>query len=315
MDDMMQKITGLLTLSEGILCRKEVLGKSFKAQIENKEVDIFFPQYPDIEGNDPVIGISAPLLPPLIAKKWKRGEEELLWGYPMHYPSGESCIELLAMSAECNTETVNDDADSLYGAIKRWEHAFVDYLKVETKQGTGRDKNIRRRSCTLELFSNEYIQENGIKELFGYIPNLKHFASCDNIERAIVFANTGKELKTEYQMLLSAYEARKSNQNRRSILDACAAVEIMLVNQITKYCQSIGLPSEVLLKKYLYLGDRFDLVKTLSTSFPREDYRTKIITPRNKVMHNKDVYPSDQTTDDLVKCVEVFLKHFHEAYF
>lgn len=308
-------MTGLLTLSNTILCKKEVLGKTYECEIDGIKAQIHFPQYPVIDESNPIIGISNPLLPPEIGASWKRGEEPLSWGYPMNYPEGNSCVELLALSIECKKENVNENASKLYETIQTWEYAFIDYLKLETKQGIDRDKNIRRNSCILELMEDKYLPNNRPITLSLTIPTDDSFASETNIINAISFANSGKELMIEYQMLLSAYEARRTNQNRRAILDACAAMEITLLDQINQYCHSIGLSPEILTKKYRYLGERIDLLKKIGGSIPNSDYKALVVDPRNAVMHNRDVYPSDETTEKLISCVEGFLNHFHDAYY
>lgn len=308
-------MTGLLTLSEQILCKKEVLGKSFNCEIAGIPLQICFPQYPVVEESNPIIGISNPLLPPEIGAIWKRGNNTLCWGYPMNYPSGHSCIELLALSVECGDELISTYAHRLYESIHNWEHAFIDHLKLETKQGVNRNKNIRHNNCNLELMVDEYVPDNRTITLCLNIPNESSYASENDISNAISFANSGAELFLEYQMLLSAYEARQQGQNRRSVLDACAAIEIALVKQIEGYCRSIGLSPSIILKKYRYLGERIELLKEIDKSVPNKDYQSLVVKPRNNVMHNNDIFPSDETTDRLIACVEVFLEHYHTSYY
>ncbi len=304
-------MTGLITLSDPILCKKEVLGKVYECEISGIKAQIHFPQYPD----NPSIDDNKPLLPPDIGARWNRGEKPLCWGFPMSHPDGNSCVELLALSVECKKENVNDYANKLYNTIKKWESAFIDLLKLETKQGTERDKNIVRKSCILELMEGKYIQDNRPTTFFAIFPDEETFASETNILNAISFANSGKELLTEYQMLLSAYEAIRQNQNRRAILDACTAMEKTLVKQIKNYCESSGLSPKKLTNKYRYLGERIDLLKKIDKSFPNDDYQKIVIDPRNALMHNDDVYPSDETTEKLIVCVKKILCHFHTTYY
>ena len=189
------------------------------------------------------------------------------------------------------------------------------YIKLEIKQNTERDENIHKNSCSLELMDRKYIPDpRPICFNMHLLIDVK-CASEKCIKEAIFFANSGKELLTEYQMLLSAYEARRQNENRRAILDACAAMEITIVKQIENFCDSKGFPSEIIIKKYLYLGDRIKLLRELYKDVPNENYKELVVEPRNALMHNKDVYPSDETTDNLFSCVEILLKHFYIAYY
>ena len=150
-------MTGLLTLSNQILCKKEVLGKTFECEIAGISIYLCFPIYPAVDDANPIIGICNPLCPPEIGATWKRDGKPLSWGYPMKHPSGDSCVELLALSIECDKEQVDDYAKKIYDSINKWEHAFLDYLKLETKQGTERNKNIGRNTCFLELLEDRYI--------------------------------------------------------------------------------------------------------------------------------------------------------------
>ncbi|MBQ6293766.1 MAG: hypothetical protein IJK77_07865 [Lachnospiraceae bacterium] len=306
---------GLLTLSEQILCKKEVLGKAFECSIADEQVLIHFPLYPVIDDSDSWFGVGTPLLPPKIEREWKKGAFSLSWGFPMSHPAGDSCVKMLAITTQCEKSYTNTCAQKLYASIERWELAFVDHIKLETKQNIERDQNIQRDTCKFELFEDNYIPEKKTIRIYAIIPSAKTFASEKNILNAIAFADSGKELLLEYQMLLSAYEARRQNQNRRAILDACSAMEITLVDEINQYCQSIGLPPEILINKYRYLGERIDLLKTLDNGFPNEDYKALVINPRNAVMHNKTVFPSDEVTDKLISCVEGFLGHFHPSFY
>lgn len=309
------EMKGLLTLSEDILCKKDVLGKEFEIEIGGVKANLFFPQYPIVDASDPKIGINNPLLPPEIGSSWKRGEEQLSWGYPLMWPSGESSVCLLALFVECTQEQVSNCADILYRSIVKWEHAFIDYLKLKTKQGVIRDKSISRNTCTFELLEEKYIPRNQSICLYLTVPDSQSFATEDDIMSAIVFANSEKELFLEYQMLLSSYEARRNNQNRLAILDACSAMELSLVEQINNYCHSKGLPPEILQNKYRYLGEKIDLLKKINIGLPNLDYKTMIIMPRNDVMHNKAVFPSDEVTDKLISCVEAYLEYFHISYY
>lgn len=309
-------MTGLITLSNSILCKKEVLGLSFDCEIEGIKLRLCFPQYPVVDESSPIIGISNPLLPPEIGATWKREGESLYWGCPMSHPAGNSCVELLAVSVVCDKESVSDYTRTLYESLQKWEHAFIDYLRLETKQGPQRNQNKQRNSCSLELMDDGgYIPDNKTVTLYGVFPDTDSFASESDIMSAISFADSGKELLLEYQMLLSSYEARRQNQNRRAILDACTAMEITLVNQINHYCHSIGLHPDILTNKYRSLGDRIELLREIGVSFPNRDYKKMVVKPRNDVMHNREIYPSDETIDKLITCVEAFLGHFHTTYY
>lgn len=305
---------GLLELSEGIFCKKEVLGKSFEIMISDIKAYLIFPNYLNKKYD---FYSSHSLLPPNIFVNTKLKTDEIFWGHIMQAPSGNSIVNNLAILGDYEENEYFDIAKKIYDSIETWEHAFIDYLKIKTKQGTEIDYNSKRASCGLVLFDdNNYSINNSINiNIKLAFPDMNVYASEDDIKKAISFANSKKELALEYQMLLSSYNAIRINRKRQALLDACAAIEISLVKQIEKYCELITLDPTILLDKYRYLGDRFDLVKKIKKDFPNENYRKLIVTPRNEVFHNKKVNPSNKTILDLISCVEKFLEYFNEAYY
>ena len=308
-------MTGLLTLPGRILCKKEVLGKIYDCVIAGIKAQVCFPQFPIIDAEAPVVGIFTNLLPPEIGTRWKRGEETLLWGEPFIYPDGDSSVRLLALYIECEKAQVNDYARKIYAAIEKWTNAFINHLVLETKQSIRGYESTDQYPKIVELMDDKYIPEERTINISFRLSDNESYASEKNIIRAIAFADSGKEMLLEYQMLLSAYEAIQFGENRRAILDACSAMEITIVNQINEYCISKGVPSDILINKYRYLGERLELLKKIGCSYPDEDYKGIVVDPRNALMHNKEINPTDVTTDELVACVERFINHFYMAYY
>ena len=233
----------------------------------------------------------------------------------MQHPLGDSSVQTLALLVECDSALEEEYANKLYTAIERWEFSFIDYLKLDTKQGIGRDKNIHRKACKLELHNNHYIPNNRMISFYLVFPCHDNLASKKSIEQAIEYADSEKEFSPEYQMLLASYDARKNGLDRLAILNACSAAELHLVSQIEVFCKSKGLDSSILLNKYLSLGDRFRLVEKVNDYFPKLDYSTLIVTPRNKLMHNRDTNPDDKTTDALITSVREYLEFYHVALY
>lgn len=307
-------MVGLLSLSDTLFCKKDVLGRVFECEINGIKAQIFFPVFPVIDENKSKIGLLNPLLPPQLGKTWKRGNESLDWGEPKSYPDGNSCVKLLALSIECDKESVNENAAKLYESIEKWEHAFLAFLKLVTKQGLDRDRNIGRNTCFLELMDDKYIPNHTPIEISLVIPSDNSFASEEQVRAAISFANSGSDLLLEYQMLLSSYCAVNQNQNRRAIMEACAALEIVLIKQINQLCQKGQLPKSSSIEK-MSLGDRIKLVRENVQGLPKKDYDKIVVNPRNDVMHGRNNFPTDDTTNTLIACIEDILSHFHIAYY
>lgn len=309
---MSNSVVGILALSEDVACKKEVLGKSFPALIGGINACLLFPEYNEAN-ND--VGDRNPLLPPRVFSSWKRRGDPCFWGFVCNQPSGNSIINVIALSIDCDTDGIDECSQRIYKAKTKWEHAFVDYLKLETKQNIYRDKNNTRNPGMLRLYaSGKEIQDMQPYHIYLSPIYEESAASIDSILEALSFANSGKELLLEYRMLLSAYEARQKNRNRQAIIDASAAAEICIVRNIKKHFSASGLNGEFFLKKYKSLGDRFGLMHQFDGSFLDTEYQNKIVRPRNDVVHSNTQIPSDETTDELIQATEDCLKYFFDGY-
>ena len=233
----------------------------------------------------------------------------------MHYPEFNSFVKKILFLAECEESETQDVAQRLYSVIGKWEIAFTRFCKLCTKQQMARVKNENLPRNLVLLSPQGYIQNNLPAYLHCQLHGDGEFLSDEQIKQAITFASSGRELLLEYQMLLSAYAARKECQNRQAIIDACSAVEICLVNKIKSFSNEKDIDPDLFLKKYRSLGDRFRLVAKIDTCFPVSDYDNIIVNPRNNIAHNRDVYPSDEVTDKLLVAVEQCLKHYHVTYY
>lgn len=307
-------IKGVLKLSNSILCNRDVLGRSFECEIDGIKASIHFPQFPIVDESKPQIGISNPLLAPEIGKQFSDHGDPLFWGIPVSYPAGNSSVNRLVISVECEETQNKDRAKVLYESYEQWVYSFIIYLMLETKQNLERNRN-KDEFAFLQLVDDKYIPNMTPVNLCLNIPVNSSFASEVQIINAIHFANSGKELLFEYQMLLSAYCAIQENQNRRAIMDACVALEIFLVNQIKLTCQSKQTSSDTYNVDNLSLGERIKLIRLLDQRFPNKDYDNLIVKPRNDLMHGRCIYPEDEKTINLVLCVEEILNFYHKSYY
>ena len=302
-------MTGIITLSENVLCKKEVLGRTYSCEIGGITAKLHFPNYPQN------IDMNNHLESPASVNGLKDYNNSITWGCLMVHPKGDSCVNKLAITVECEMCEADDFAEKIFKSVWKWEHAFIDYLRLATKQGVYRDKNLRRNTCDLELFNYDYIPKDVIATINLRIPKEIEFANENDINNAIKFADSGREMLFEYQMLLSSYDAIRNNQNRRAILDACAALEIVLSKQIVIYCGLHDVPEKLLLNKYRYLSEKINLLRIIDSDFPQVDLDNSVIIPRNALMHSTDVYPTDDITDRLISCVKQVLNYYHKSYY
>ena len=294
---------------------ENVLNIKDLCEIAGISTRIYFPGCPEIKTDYPGFLHSNYLIPPEIGKRWKRGNEQLCWGYIVQYPSCINLVEQLAISVECDDAQSNSISSELYEAIDEWEHSFVTYLRLETKFGTERDLNIWDKTCQLELFDDKYIPRNQSIVIHGDIPGSEKAASVSKVGDAVSFASSGKEMFLEYQMMLSCYEARRCGRNRQAVIDACSAIELCLVKNIKKYLMKLGLEQKLFLDKFRTLNDRFELINRLDTSIQFTDYKDCVVKPRNAVVHNNTFAVADETVDKLIECVEKYLEHYFEGYY
>ncbi len=308
-------LKGIISFKKGILCKQEVLGKSYQGKISNIDVNISFPFVSIKNDGDSMnlVGMGNPLKAPHNGKNLKHGDEPVFWGYPMSFPTMNSFVKCVLIEAQlCE----NQQPQELYDHIGQWQHSVVTYCELLSKQHFERKNILLNDSNVLELISEKgYIQNNAPQRISGTIHSSSEFVSELQIREAINFASSNKELFLEYQMLLSAYESTKHNHNRQAIIDACSATEIVLIKVIQDFCNKKGIDSEILISKYRSLGERFDLVKKLDNSFPNIDYKNDIVKYRNDVAHNRNVYPSNGQTDTLISAVEQLLAHYHKNYY
>lgn len=305
-------LTGFLKLGRSLHCLGDVLGQIIPAQINNINVLVHFPRADENTFQpDGMKGIACPLLSPEIFKKWTLKCKPFEWGYPASLPKFTAVVERVVITCECEEYQREGIAEKIYSDIERWEKSFLNYCFVSNIELSERDYNKEPFESEFFLCDKSYIPRK--KAPGGMVINTsepENALSLNLITNAIKFASSEKDLRLEYQMLLSACNAVSENNNRQAIVDACSALEICLVNVITKECQRIGIDKDILLEKYRSLGDRVSLAKKLFTNVSLPDAKSLVVYPRNNLAHNNNIYPTDKITDQLIACVKSWLDHF-----
>lgn len=306
-------LNGLLTLPQSILCSDEVLGKCFAATIAEIPVEVYFPYFNDECA--PSIGINNPLLPPSIAKTWKRGTAPLNWGHPVSYPKIDALVALVAFSISCCQTAEQEIAQIIYNDIDRWTNAFVHYCILETKQGVYHSKITSSRKIELELLGSDgYIPKSTTTTILAYFHQDSEALTIKQIEGAMAFASSQQSMKIEYEMLLTSYFAKMHDQNNLAIINACSAVEISLNNVIQQFADKKGINLKILTSKYRTLGQKFELLHWID-EIPPTIQTSKITEIRNRVAHNDGSTISDSETDTLIYEVEKCLAHYSPQYY
>lgn len=312
------RIEGPFQFTVGIPCKPEVLGQQYSTQIGGVSVELVFPGIPmeETEDGQQKVKRTYYLLPP-DGKTFKIWGDEIDWGSPRQYPRTNSFVRAVLISFDCEESIAEDSSQKVYSAIEKWEDALISYCQLSIKYSLGHGvRHHRNTHQSLKLFSpNGYTQPQMPTIIQGTIYSEDCYLSVGQMMEALAFAATGKELLLEYQMLLSAYEARSRGQNRQAIIDASSAAEICLVKKIKSFFQSKDVDPQLLLKKYRSLGDRFKLVTEIDSAFPISDWANTIVQPRNIVAHNNGDTPGDREVQALIKAVELCLSHYHTGYY
>ena len=312
------RIVGLLELMQSIYCKYEVLGKSVYTRISGVDVGISFPRsdFDFCNANDYLyIGNSDTLLPPDIAVRWEQDGESSKWGYLCSYADKDAVVNRLALSVECDDDDVFDTAQVLHDTINMWETAFVQYCILSSGQIF--EKGAASCDRNLYLWDNHGCIPTSkpiTVKMSLRLPNAKTFLTLHQIEKAIEFASTGKELHLEYQLLLAAYKARNNGQNRQAIVDACSALELCCVNRIIDFCNEHTISADILLNKYRSLGERLDLVGKIDKAFQLHQIKG-VVAIRNKLIHNSNVFPSNEEARTVIRQVESWLQLYFDDFY
>lgn len=301
------KLIGVLSIEDGLYCKKEILGKTFDAIIGGFDVKVFFPQL--CEQNGKKVSLDNSLIHPQHEQKF----EVEKWGYVLSYPSYNSCIEKVIIEAEVNDIS---DAKTIYDDALRWTKSIIDFCELSTKRHYKLKSKVESNNTNIRIFyKNEYVSNHVQGKFTISLPNESVYIDINLLEKSLKFASSGKELLLEYQMLLSSYEAVLKDEYRKAILDACCSVEIVLTNYIKEFCVKRGIKKDILLDKYKTLGEKSKLAIKIDKKFPKIDFKEKIVDVRNNMIHLNDGFPSEEETKSLIENVEVILHHYSKEYY
>ena len=301
------KLMGVLFIEGGLYCKKGILDKSYNAVIGGFDVKVFFPKL--CKENKNKVGSENPLLPPENADDFKSVD----WGSVLEYPSYNSIVERVLIEAEVND--IND-AKKLYDDALRWTQSIISFCELCTKRRLKLKSKIESDNTNLQLFyNNEYVSNDVHYKLSLRLANDDVFIDENQIIKSLEFSSSGKELLLEYQMLLSSYQSVIDEENRKAVLDACCAVEIVLTKLIRKYCLDKKIKKELLLSKYKTLGEKFFLLTKIDKKFPKVNFLDKIVTIRNNMIHLDNVFPNDDETKSLIENVETILYHYSKEFY
>ena len=202
--------------------------------------------------------------------------------------------------------TDRDSAPELYNGAQKWEDRLFDYYDLCFRKRFRKAPGTR---CGLDLFDKEHIPSNLVATIYLQLHNLSYFADVAQIKEILQYAGSDRPLRAEHEMILSAYDARENNRNRQAVVDACAALELMVIRKVRQLSLT---PNEDLENKRM-LGPRVSLLIALDGSFPYtyDMIDQDVLKLRNDMMHGRVVYPTNQETDKLIntvqQCLDVYM--------
>src|SRR6266853_6052845 len=116
-------LLGIVSFSTSLLCAKDSLGHSLDVRVGTNAGTLTLPSLPEWQEkeDDP---LHKPLLGPLPARKWKRGDSLIVWGWPCSYPTGEALVEKALLEFYVEPNDYKATAQQVYDSFSNWLDLF-----------------------------------------------------------------------------------------------------------------------------------------------------------------------------------------------
>ncbi len=317
----MNKIFGIIEFTESLYCASDSLGKTASVMLGGVEGTLTLPSLPEW-GESEEDPLHKPLLGPLPARLWKRGETPISWGRPTSYPTGTATVELALLEFPLEGENTDTNAQKIYAAFGSWLKLFEEYVKLITKQRTRKRVFGGDGPGHLELLSDD---ATGLKHISRTSPTSisiemrsdDESLHLEQFTEAAQLSSNGLRPCLQYRMLLEAYSARRNEDYRKAIIEAATALEVCLTIRIIDEFNAQGISfGKKLLQKFRMLGGRFELIRLLEINLPEKDYMMLVINPRNKVIHRAsfpDKGMANQVITEVEELLYLFSPQLHES--
>jgi len=311
MDEKKQAV-GIFTLPVGMYCDVECLN-AYDVIVAEKHIRIHFPQYKEPEDKNLDMGS---VIAPEVAKTLRKGGKEFEWGRINHFSetSVGGIINLIVVVCE------EKDAQALYETFNQWMGRFLEYCFLSNKQFRHAVDITALGGNRLELVGRDgYIHSpkpQVISMTLNYEPE-ETYLKKKHIEKAIEFASSSRIIRPEYEFMQLAYKAEQIHEHKLSIINACSALESCLLNQIEQYCIQHRIETDILTKKYKYLGELIELDSRFDSGFSplKEELKEKVSKARNAALHfNQNAAPNRETAMKCIETVEKALCHFYDDF-
>jgi len=307
----------------------EVLGSSLAAEIDGRAVTILTPKltwdwmrFPKLEAPDEFVGTPADAYP-----VQGRNSE---WGYALGFNPTDQTVDSVELQ-QVGIGIVESSLDGLQVLEERtfvlngwlnhklppWFLAVSDWIEIWTEQvGSSQARSHRMPSFGHGIAT--WIRKGGVWE--GPIRTLEQSAAVPladsiwglpadlaQIQRAVDLVSRSKIPDVEDFFRRDAREAWVAGQNRKAVLDAGLASELVLHE---KYKQVLANPTSMAERKMPKcdrptLGDLVRLLGAAQVDLP-PDLKTRLVDPRNDATHRSNQTSEQDASQVLVVTAEIF---------
>lgn len=284
---------GLIQFDASVSCTKDALGckatvviGGVTGMIELPSPAPWGPERPD----DP---LHVPLTPPPAAASWKDGDRPMLWGVPIHYPNGWGRVERALLTFELPHEEMRTLASSIHQGFTRWYKLFDQYFELITRQRSFSHVEVEPYPSQLDLFrcggdgKADRPYDTGSPSLSVFTSNTDELLlKREQFVQICALASSLKDPALPYQIQLEAYRAARNGDYRKALVETGAAAELGLASAAREMLTTsrIGYTDE-LMKRFQSLGGKLALARIVGVPLPAMDYKARLVTPRNGVIH------------------------------
>lgn len=281
------KIIGFIDLKCNKYWNKSVLGKKYKINICNTEVIIHFPSLPSVWKEDSKVEniLHYPLLSPTISQKYKLGSEDIIYGFPISYPSGCSIVNKVIVSFEIIKEELEEDKEFIYKIIDDYMKKFYKLLYI-VNQSIIPNTDGNKIANDIDLIndcSGTRINNTHPICFNVYMKKDEDAITKRQFEDILKILEIDLPIPFEYEFLINGIMSYEKHNYRNCILDLATACEIAVTNKIDIILNKIGIKK--ILQDYQGLEKRFQLLGKLNYDISFVDIK-KITNIRNKAIHS-----------------------------
>ncbi len=273
---------GLIQLPRGIVCKNEVLNKTFKTTFGGFTV-----------------GIQTPTITEDRENTWGRLKSstpgygyDVDWGHGIRIPNGTSFIKAVTLVFK----GTQDNASSVYRAFPNWRNRLVtmfrmysyDLFREPTTQGfqIGDDGICDKYTGLLldRLFENkwEYVRNMDNITTVKLDPNYDNEGfSAKELTDIFMAAGKSTPFSQSHYFLSEACGAYQREDNRGCVIFASLGLEYGIIGKVKRHCEENNLTYSPLGT----LGIKFNRLRELNIDIPITDYKQRIVTYRNDVVH------------------------------